>query len=375
MHIDFKGSLRPTLGVEVELELVDRETGDLVSRASEILDELGADHPGGEHPKAKHELFECTIEMITGICDTVGQARADLEGTLAEIRTATDRRGIDLICSGTHPFAAWRDQLVTDDPRYHELIRAMGWTAERLQIFGVHFHVGVRDGERAVTIAKGLSHFIPHLLALSASSPYWDRHDTGLASSRSKVFEGLPTAGLPEQISDWSEFERFMHTLVSAEAITTIREVWWDIRPHPDFGTIELRMCDGLPTLREVATLAALGQCLVTWLDARAEAGEPLDPPSDWVLRQNKWRAARYGTDADLIVDEAGSTRPLPDILVDLLADLAPTAVELGCAEELAGVGGILDLGPSYRRQRAVVAGGGTLQDVVRDLVEDLAHP
>jgi carboxylate-amine ligase len=277
------------------------------------------------------------------------------------------------MCSGTHPFAAWRDQQVTDDPRYHQLIDAMGWTAERLQIFGVHYHVGVKDGERAVAIAKGLSHYIPHLLALSASSPYWDRHDTGLASSRSKVFESLPTAGLPEQISDWSEFERFMTTLVSAEAISTIREVWWDIRPHPDFGTIELRMCDGLPSLREVAALAALSQSLVTWLDARAEAGEALTPPSDWVLRQNKWRAARYGTDADLIVDEEGGTRPLPDVVADLTDELEATAAALGCGDELDAVATILDHGPSYRRQREVVAGGGTLADVVADLVEDLA--
>lgn len=373
MHIEFNGSPRPTLGVEVELELVDRETGGLTSAATDILTELGEGHPGGEHPKAKHELFECTIEMITGICTTVGEARADLAATLAEVREAADRRGIDLMCSGTHPFSPWTDQDVSDDPRYHQLLEQMGWTAQRLAIFGVHFHVGVSSGERVVAIAKGLAGYIPHLLALSASSPFWESRDTGLASSRSKVFEALPTAGLPEHLNDWAEFERFMSTLISAGALNTIREVWWDIRPHPDFGTIELRMCDGLPTLREVSALAALGQSLVARLDERVEAGDAPAAPSDWVLRQNKWRAARYGIEADLIVDEEGTTRPLPDTVRELVADLAPTAERLGCADELDDVLGILEQGPSYLRQRQVLADGGDLRAVVDQLVDDLA--
>jgi carboxylate-amine ligase len=375
VHIEFKGSPAPTLGVEVELELVDAATGDLVSAATPILSELGEGFPDGEHPKAKHELFECTVEIITGICHTVAEARADLAGTLAEVRGAAEPRGLALICSGTHPFADWRQQVISADPRYHRLVEAMGLTAERLQIFGVHFHVGVADGERVVAIANGLSAYIPHLLGLSASSPYWEGHDTGLASMRSKIFESLPTAGLPEQLRDWGEFERFMHTLISADAISTIREVWWDIRPHPDFGTVELRMCDGLPSLREVAALAALGQCLVTWLDARAEAGEVLPPPSEWVLRQNKWRAARYGVDAKLIVDAEGTTRPLSDLVEELIETLGPIAVDLRCADELAEVKEILRTGPSYVRQRRIVENGGTLTDVVEQLVREMAEP
>ena len=372
MRIEFNGSPRPTLGVEVELELVDRASGDLVSAASDILAELGASHPGGEHPKAKHELFECCVEIITGICDTVADARQDLTETLDEVRAAADRRGIDVICSGTHPFAAWQDQRVTNHPRYHALLEAMGWTAARLQIFGVHFHVGVRDGERVVAIAKGLSTYIPHLLALSASSPFWDGLDTGLASSRSKVFEGLPTAGLPEQLTDWADFERFMTTLISAEAISTIREVWWDIRPHPDFGTIELRMCDGLSTMREVAALAALSQCLVTWLDGRCEAGEVLASMPEWVLRQNKWRAARHGLEAQLIVDIDGGCRPVDELVRALVASLEPTATALGCPAELADVLWILDVGPSCARQRRVVEAGGDLRAVVASLVGEM---
>jgi carboxylate-amine ligase len=375
VRIDFNGSPRPTLGVEVELELVDRETGNLVSAASDILTELGRGHPDDAHPKAKHELFECTVEIITGICDTVADARRDLSETLAEVRAAADRRGIDIMCSGTHPFAAWNDQVVSDDPRYFALLDAMGWTAQRLQIFGVHYHVGVRDGERVLAISKGLAGYIPHLLALSASSPYWEGRDTGLASSRSKVFESLPTAGLPEHLHDWAEFERFMATLISADAIKTIREVWWDIRPHPDFGTIELRMCDGLSTMREVAALAALSQSLVTWLDERSEAGEVLEAPSEWVLRQNKWRAARYGLDAQLIVDEEGTCRPITDTVAELVERLRPVAAGLGCATELEGVLEILEVGPSYVRQRRLVEAGGDLRAVVGQLVADMALP
>jgi glutamate---cysteine ligase / carboxylate-amine ligase len=375
VHIPFHGSPAPTLGVEVELELVDRETRDLVSAATPILSELGEGHPDGEHPKAKHELFECTVEIITGICHSVAEAHDDLAGTLGEVREAAGRRGLEVMCSGTHPFAAWQDQVISADPRYHRLVEAMGLTAERLQIFGVHFHVGVADGERVVAIANGLSNYIPHLLGLSASSPYWEGHDSGLASMRSKIFESLPTAGLPEQIRDWSEFERFMHTLISADAISTIREVWWDIRPHPDFGTVELRMCDGIPSLREVASMAALAQCLVTWLDARAEAGHALAGPSEWVLRQNKWRAARYGLDAKLIVDDNGTCHSLPDLVEELMTTLQPIAAELECADELEALSQIFDTGASYQRQRRVVEQGGTLQDVVDLLIGEMAEP
>ncbi len=203
--------------------------------------DTGAPHPDGEHPKAKHELFECCIEIITGICTTVPEARADLAATLAEVRAAAERRGLTVICSGSHPTSSWSDQNVTPNPRYARLVDEMQWMARRLQIFGVHVHVGVRSPEKAVAIANALAAYIPHFLALSASSPFWECHDTGLASARSKVFEGLPTAGLPAPIESWSDFEMYMGTLVSAEAISTVREVWWDIRPHPDFGTVEVQ--------------------------------------------------------------------------------------------------------------------------------------
>ncbi len=372
LHIDFNSSVGPSLGVEVEFELIDRDTRQLSSAASAILEEIGAGHPGGEHPKAKHELFECTVEIITGICQTVAEAKADLSGTLAEVRRSADARGLALVCSGTHPFSDWRDQTVTDNERYHTLMHEMAWMAQRLQIFGVHFHVGVRSPEKAVAIANALAGYIPHLLALSASSPYSEGHDTGLASSRSKIFEGLPTAGLPEQIVNWAEFEQFMETLVSAEAIGTVREVWWDIRPHPDFGTVELRMCDGIPTLREVAALAALAQSLVHWFDTMHDRGYQLPVHREWVLRQNKWRAARYGLEASLIVDDEGDTRPIREGIAELLDELQPIAQRLGCTDELKDVHQILERGASYQRQREVHEQQGSLVAVVDALAHEL---
>jgi len=353
VHIDFNSSIGPSLGVEVELEVVDQQTGALASAATEMLAELGAGHPGGEHPKAKHELFECTVEVITGICQTVDEARRDLEATIAEVRACADRRGLTLMCSGTHPFSNWADQQISPNPRYERLVHDMQWMAKRLQIFGVHVHIGIRSPEKAVSIANALAGYIPHFLALSASSPYWEGRDTGLASSRSKVFEGLPTAGLPAPIENWADFEQFMETLVSSAAIKTVREVWWDIRPHPDFGTVELRMCDGIPSMSEICAIAALAQSLVARLDQLDDRGYTLPRYRDWILRQNKWRAGRHGLDTDLIIDAEGHLEPVRSSIVELLDELGPTARKLGCADELARVGQILD-GPSYERQRKV---------------------
>jgi carboxylate-amine ligase len=253
------------------------------------------------------------------------------------------------------------------------LIEEMQWPARRLQIFGIHYHVGVRSAEKSIVIANAMQFYLAHLLALSASSPYWEGHDTGLASCRVKVFEQLPTAGLPPVIDDWTDFEQFMHTLVAAEAIKTIREVWWDVRPHPNFGTVELRICDGMPTLREVAAVGALAQSLVHRIDLQLDAGQAPYIAREWTVRQNKWLAARHGLDAKLIVDDEGARMTARDAVAELIEELAPVAAELGCAGELADVKAILELGPSYARQRAIVARGGSLQDVVRALVEELA--
>nr|WP_246323764.1 glutamate--cysteine ligase [Petropleomorpha daqingensis] len=354
------------------MQLVDRQTRELTSGAIEILEEIRpAD--ADEHPKAKHELLQSTIEIITGICTTVGEAKADLAGTLAEVVAAADRRGLGLMCAGTHPFTDWQSQQISPKERYLELVERMQWLARRLQIFGVHVHVGVRAPEKAIPIVNALTQYVPHFLALSASSPFWKGADTGLASARSKVFESMPTAGLPYQLSGWHEFEDYMQTLISTHAIESVREVWWDIRPHPNFGTVELRICDGLPTLDEIGAVAALSQCLVEQFDRELDRGYTLPVPASWVLRENKWRAARYGLDADIVVDEKGTVRPVRQAILDLVEDLTPTARRLGCAAELADVERVLAVGASYQRQRAVAAAhDGDLTAVVDSLLTEL---
>jgi YbdK family carboxylate-amine ligase len=373
MAIQFFPSERASLGVEMELELVDRKSRELRSVATEILDEMGKGHPEGVHPRAKHELMESTVEILTGISATAADAERDLAATIAELREHTAPRDLELMCSGTHPFTDWATQAISPDPRYQKLIEDMEWMARRMQIFGVHVHVGIRSPAKAIPIVNAVTAYIPHFLALSASSPYWMGRDTGLASCRSKVFEGLPTAGPPYQLSGWDEFERFMGTLISARTIQTIREVWWDVRPHPNFGTVELRVCDGLPTLFEVGAITALFQSLVHRMDGQLDIGYALPRPREWIVRENKWRAVRYGIDAEVIVDEAGRTERLKDSISELVEELGPVARRLGCEPELARVNRLIERGPSYLRQREIVAAGGTLVEVVDSLVAELA--
>ena len=372
MEIPFRSSERASLGVEWELQLVDRDTRELSQGAIEILEQL---RPEGaeEHPKAKHELLQSTIEIITGVCTTVAEAKADLAGTLAEVVAAADERNLALLCAGTHPFTDWQTQLISPKERYLQLVERMQWMARRMQIFGVHVHVGVRAPEKAIPIVNALCQYIPHFLALSSSSPFWVGCDTGLASSRTKIFEGMPTAGLPYQLEGWAEFEEYMETLISTGSIDSVREVWWDVRPHPDFGTVELRICDGLPTLDEIGAVAALAQCLVEQFDTQLDRGYTLPTPASWVLRENKWRASRYGLDADIVVDEKGTVRPVRQAIVDLVEELRPTAKRLDCEAELADVLRVLEVGASYQRQRAVAAAhDGKLEPVVDSLLAEL---
>ncbi|MGH2747597.1 MAG: glutamate--cysteine ligase [Actinomycetota bacterium] len=368
MNIIFNGSERPTLGVELELQLVD-ESGALATdtAATKILAELEG------HPGYKHELLECTIEVITDICPTVGQARRDLDGKLGRLVEVADRLGYRVISSGTHPFSAWSDQTVSPDPRYHRLIEDCQWTARRLLIFGVHTHVGVRSGEEAIAVGNSLATFIPHFLALSTSSPFWQGRDTGLASTRSKVFESLPTAGLPYTMENWGQFQRFMRTLIGAGTIRSIREVWWDIRPHPGFGTIELRICDGISTMDETCAINALSQALVVWLAERYNNGLEVPTHHAWTIRDNKWRAARYGLDAEIIRDEEGNLVSLRRSIGDLVERLEPTAERLGCLEDLLRVNSILERGTSATRQREVFHSEHDLSKVVDSLADELA--
>jgi YbdK family carboxylate-amine ligase len=368
MNIVFSGSDRPTLGVEIEVQVVD-EAGALATdtAATKILSEL--DHA----PGYKHELLECTVEVITDVCPTVKAVRRDLGAKVERLIEVADAQGYRIICTGTHPFSSWADQTVSPDPRYHRLIEDCQWTARRLLIFGIHTHVGLASGEEAIAVSNGLSAFIPHFLALSSSSPFWQGRDTGLASIRSKVFESLPTAGLPYYMSNWGEFQRFMRTLIGAGTIRSIREVWWDIRPHPGFGTLELRICDGIPTMDELCAIVALSQSLVVWLAERYNSGLEVPQHQAWTIRENKWRAARWGLDAEIIRDEEGDLVSLRRSIGDLVNRLEPVAERLGCIDDLQRVNDILERGTSATRQREVFGRSHDLSKVVDSLVEEMA--
>jgi carboxylate-amine ligase len=372
VRIDFSSSQRTSLGVEWELELVDLDTRELTGASDAILAAISADGDGA-HPKAKHELFQSCIEVITGVCQTVPEACADLAETVAEVQKAAAERNVGVLCSGTHPITDWSTQRISDDDRYMQLVERNQWMARQLQIFGVHVHCGVRAPEKAIPIVKALLFYLPHFLALSASSPYWIGSDTGLASYRSKVFEALPTAGLPYQLDGWDQFEKYMELLISSHAIKSIREVWWDIRPHPNFGTVELRICDGLPTLEEIGSVAALSQCLVERFDRQLDNGYTLPEPRPWLVRENKWRAARYGLDAEIVIDNAGRLQPVREAIVDLVDDLLPIARRLECTAQLEAVPGLIERGASYQRQRAVAAQhAGALEPVVDLLLAEM---
>jgi carboxylate-amine ligase len=366
-RIDFAGSPRPTLGVEWEFALVDAGTRDLSNEAAAVIADVG------ENPRVHKELLRNTIEVVTGVCDTVEEAMQDLHGTLISTREVVEDRGMELFCAGTHPFAEWSEQKLTDAPRYAELIKRTQWWGRQMLIWGVHVHVGVSSAHKVMPIISSLLNQYPHLLALSASSPFWAGEDTGYASNRAMMFQQLPTAGLPFQFETWRQFERFVHDQKTTGIIDQINEVRWDIRPSPNLGTVEVRVFDGVSNLGELSALVALTHCLIVDLDRRLEAGEQLPVMPPWHVQENKWRAARYGLDAIIILDSDSNERLVTEDLDDLLTRLEPVAESLHCADELAAVAEIPRRGASYQRQRRMAEEhDGDLRAVVDALVAEL---
>jgi carboxylate-amine ligase len=369
--VPFAPSRRSTVGLEWELMLADGRTGDLVSRGPEIIDEL-EESVAPERFAVTGELLTNTIEVTSGVGDTVEAAVDDIADAIAAVRTATDPRGVELLCAGSHPFAQWYDQEVTDKTRYHSLIERTQWWGRNMMIWGIHVHVGVDDVTKVFPIINALSTYLPHLQALSASSPFWAGERTGYASNRALVFQQLPTAGLPWGLGDWAEYESYLDDMVRTDVMADATEVRWDIRPAPRWGTIEVRACDGMSTLPELAAVAALTQTLVEDFSRRLDAGEELPSLQPWFVRENKWRAARYGLDARVIVDRDGRQEPVVEHLEATLERVGDVAVELKCAQELDGVRTTLAQGASYARQLAVAdASDGDLRQVVQHLIRE----
>ena len=377
MKIEFASSRQSTLGVEWELALVDAETGELASVANQVLRGVAARHPelneDDEHPHIKQELLLNTVELVTGICTTVAEAKADLNSSLAAVREVTDPMGVEIFCAGSHPFSPPQLQPVTDKERYAKLIDRTQWWGRQMVIYGVHVHVGLDSRDKVLPVLDGLVNYFPHFQALSASSPFWGGEDTGYASHRALMFQQLPTAGLPFQFASWDDYEAYVQDMFTTGVIDTLSEIRWDIRPVPALGTIEMRICDGLATLEDVGAIAALTQCLVDEFSTTLENGGTIPTMPPWHVQENKWRAARYGLDAIIILDAEGNEQLVTEHLRGTLKRLEPVAAKLGCSAELADVEKIIERGAGYQRQRRVAAEhGGDLRAVVLDLVKQM---
>ncbi|MBB6392137.1 glutamate--cysteine ligase [Microbacterium thalassium] len=371
MTVSFAASARSSVGLEWEIMLADGETGDLVPRAPEVLAAV-ADVAARERFTVTGELLTNTVEVTSGVGSTLAAAVADIADAIAAVRTVTDPRDIALLCAGSHPFAQWYDQSVTDKTRYHALIDRTQWWGRNMMIWGIHVHVGVEDVAKVFPLIGALSTFLPHLQALSASSPFWAGERTGYASNRALVFQQLPTAGLPWPLTDWTQFESYLDDMVGTGVMHDVTEVRWDIRPAPRWGTIEVRACDGMSTLAELAAVAALVQTLVEHFSRELDAGRPLPSLPPWFVRENKWRAARYGLEAEVIVDRSGRQVPVREHLAETMERVAGVAAELDCAREFAGLDAILRTGASYARQLAVAdAAAGDLHVVVQHLIRE----
>ena len=366
-RIYFNHSPKPTIGVEAELFTINKNSFDLCPGAPLILKEF----PESGH--VKEELLECIIEVNTDICDNISDVRTDLTSRISEVQQIAEKQNMALISMGTHPFARWKDQTITQSGRYINFLERMQWPVRRLIISGLHVHIGVESGEKAIAITNGMTRYIPLLIGLSANSPYFGSELTGLASTRTKIFEGLPTAGLPPFLKNYSEFQKFMRTLQKANSIQSIREVWWDIRPHPGFGTVEIRVCDAVPSVEEMVNLAALIQCLVVGLSNFYDDGAQLPILDPWVIQENKWRATRYGIDADIIVDEGGSLQSLKGAILETIDKILPIAEELGCRNELIQIGDIVENNQApYQRQIFQYNKNNEYSDIIMSTINEL---
>ena len=363
--LTFADSPRSTLGIEWELQLVDRDSLDLRQCAAEILTLVGDD------PHIHGEMMLNTVELVSGARRAVAECIEDIALAYDRLLPVTVPLRVDLASAGTHPFADPLVQKVTDAERYARLVDRTRLWGHQMLIFGTHVHVGVEHRAKVLPILRALLTRTAHLQCLSASSPFWAGADTGYADNRAMMFQQLPTAGAPHQFDSWEELEVYAGDMVHTGVIEDFTEVRWDVRPSPRLGTIEVRACDAATNLTELAGVAALTQCLVEDFSRRLDRGEELDVLPDWYVAENKWRSARYGMDATLIISRDGTTESARDGIARLKEELAPVATDLNCAREFAGLETILTIGASYERQRAVAAAArpGQGLDAVVDLM------
>lgn len=365
--ITFNANREPTIGIEIELGLVDAETMALSSSIERVLERV----PPALAGNIKPELMQSYVEINTDVCHTVDEAEQDLREKLIALEQVTDGLGLRLYWSATHPFSHWQDQQISRSERYHRLVDMLQDMARQLVCFGLHVHVGVDSGDKAVMICDRIMRHLPLLLALSSNSPWWEGRVSGLQSHRAKIMEGLPTAGLPPLMRNWSEYVWLVRHLIETGFIDSIREIWWDVRPHHNFGTVEVRMCDVPGNLEDSLALAALVQCLVKALSDEIDRGTYQHDCHPMMVRQNKWRASRYGLDALLIDPLTFESQSVQRIAENLVQRLRPIAEELRCSHWLDRLIK-LSQGPGWAdRQLAALHKAASPAEVVRKFTSE----
>ncbi|HJC85554.1 MAG TPA: glutamate--cysteine ligase [Candidatus Corynebacterium faecigallinarum] len=356
-------SSAPTVGIEWEVALVDPETRDLTPAAAALVDALDERFPGH---RITREFLANTVEMVTGVHETIPGAVEDLREQLTQILAVADDLGVNVFSAGTHPFAHWGDQILSEKSSYQEIIQRTQYWGRQMLIWGIHVHVGVGGRDRVWPIINAVMTQYPHVLALSASSPAWEGLDTGYASNRTLLYQQLPTAGMPYQFADWDEWEAFNVDQDRSGVINHTGSMHFDVRPSK-YGTVEVRFADATMEVWEVGAIAAFIHCLVVHYEREWQAGRDLPTLQHWHVAENKWRAARYGLEALIITDRDTTERWVTEDIADWLERLAPLAEELGCSAELADVRRIMERGGDYALQRAAAReAGAALEPGVR---------
>src|SRR5258706_3345027 len=356
-----------TLGIEEEFQIVDRRTGQLTPSILAIL-EKGASQFGD---KIKPEMLQSTVEIVTDVCPNINAARLELQSLHTRLLRLLEEEGLTIISAGTHPTASWPDQPSTPDERYIELEEELQDVVRSLLIFGLHVHVGVESNEIAIVLMNQLRTWIPHLLALSANSPFWCGRFTGLKSYRSIVWRPLPRNGVSEVFATWSAYDAYVQSLIRAGCIDNAKKIWWDIRPHPFFNTIEFRICDMPATLEDTIALAALIQATVAKLYKLHTANQGFRLYRRALLMENKWRAARYGMNGKMIDFGKQTEVPAKDLIHEYLEFVDDVVDELDSREELNYIHTMLETGSGADRQLQVYQDTGDLKKVVDYIIEE----
>jgi carboxylate-amine ligase len=359
-----------TLGIEEEFQIIDPETRDLRSHVQHLLDD--------EHTlqdQLKPELHQSVIEVGTNICADIKEARREVVRLRSDLSKLARRNGMTIAASGTHPFAHWKDQLITDNPRYEEIVEDLQQIARANLIFGLHVHVGIEDREVALHVMNAARYFLPHIFALSTNSPFWQGRNTGLKSYRSKIFERFPRTGIPDHFPSLGEYESYIKLLIKTGCIDNAKKIWWDIRMHPFFNTLEFRICDVPLRVDETITLAALIQAVTVRLYKLIQQNLGFRLYRRLLINVNKWRAARHGISGKLI--DFGKQKEVECVALihELLEFIDPVVDELGSREEIGYIHQILRAGTGADRQLAAYAhSGGDIRGVVDFIVQETHH-